>query len=224
MKVIILAGGLPSSIREETGKIPKPMVKIGERPALWHINITVDLQNNDIMIHNKISDLWKVTVVDTGLDSPTGERIRKIKNYIDDDAFLVCYSDCITDLNLTNFMSAYYKSPHLILMAVARPSGRNAVLNLDPEGNLASDIVFQNNCRADAWGNTCHMILSREIFLIWPHMKASRPLPGRRRGRSERVFPEFFGAGNGKPSNGTLPGYPVAEKDLRRGDFYEYIQ
>ena len=61
MKVIILAGGLPSSIREETGKIPKPMVKIGERPALWHINITVDLQNNDIMIHNKISDLWKVT-------------------------------------------------------------------------------------------------------------------------------------------------------------------
>lgn len=199
MKVIILAGGLPSSISEETGKIPKPMVKIGERPILWHImklysyygfndfiictgykaetikeyfldyyiyssDITVDLQNNDIMIHNKISEPWKVTVVDTGLSSPTGERIRKIENYIEDDAFFVCYGDCITDLNITDFMSAYYKSPHLVLMAVARPSGRNAVLNLDREGNLVSDIVLQNNCEANAWVNTCHMLLSKEIF------------------------------------------------------------
>lgn len=199
MKVIILAGGLPSSISEETGKIPKPMVKIGERPVLWHImklysyygfnefiictgykaetikeyfldyyiyssDITVDLQNNDIIIHNKISEPWKVTVVDTGLSSPTGERIRKIENYIEEDAFLVCYGDCITDLNITDFMSAYYKSPHLVLMAVARPSGRNAVLNLDLEGNLVSDIVLQNNCEANAWVNTCHMILSKEIF------------------------------------------------------------
>ena len=120
MKVIILAGGLPSSISEETGKIPKPMVKIGERPVLWHImklysyygfndfiictgykaetikeyfldyyiyssDITVDLQNNDIMIHNKISEPWKVTVVDTGLNSPTGERIRKIESYIEEE-------------------------------------------------------------------------------------------------------------------------------------------
>ena len=201
MKVIILAGGLPSSISEETGKIPKPMVKIGERPVLWHImklysyygfnefiictgykaetikeyfldyyiyssDITVDLQNNDIMIHNKISEPWKVTVVDTGLNSPTGERIRKIESYIEEDAFLVCYGDCITDLNITDFMSAYYKSPHLVLMAVARPSGRNAVLNLDLEGNLVSDIVLQNNCEANAWVNTCHMILSKEIFRI----------------------------------------------------------
>lgn len=116
------------------------------------------------MIHNKISEPWKVTVVDTGLNSPTGERIRKIESYIEEDAFLVCYGDCITDLNITDFMSAYYKSPHLVLMAVARPSGRNAVLNLDLEGNLVSDIVLQNNCEANAWVNTCHMILSKEIF------------------------------------------------------------
>lgn len=199
MKVVILAGGLPSSISDETDRVPKPMVKIGERPILWHImklyssygfndflictgykaetikeyfldyyiyssDITVDLQNNDITIHNKVSEPWKVTVVDTGLNSTTGERIRKIKNYIGEDAFIVCYGDCITDLNITDFLSAYYESPHLVLMAVARPSGRNAVLNLDASGNLASDIVLQNNCQANAWVNTCHMVLSKEIF------------------------------------------------------------
>ena len=184
MKVVILAGGLPSSISEETDRVPKPMVKIGERPILWHImklyssygsndsldyyiyssDITVDLQNNDITIHNKVSEPWKVTVVDTGLNSTTGERIRQIQSYIDEDAFIVCYGDCITDLNITDFLAAYYESPHLVLMAVARPSGRNAVLNLDAYGNLASDIVLQNNCEANAWVNTCHMVLSKEIF------------------------------------------------------------
>ena len=89
MKVVILAGGLPSNISEEAGKIPKPMVRIGDRPVLWHImksyssygfndfiictgykaelikeyfldyyiyssDITVDLQKNDIIIHNKV--------------------------------------------------------------------------------------------------------------------------------------------------------------------------
>lgn len=199
MKVVILAGGLPSNISGEAGKIPKPMVRIGDRPVLWHImksyssygfndfivctgykaelikeyfldyyiyssDITVDLQKNDITIHNKVSEPWKVTVVDTGLNSATGGRIQKIENYIEDESFIVCYGDCITDLNITDFLSAYYQSPHLVLMAVARPSGRNAVLNLDSDGNLASDIVLQNNCEANAWVNTCHMILSSEIF------------------------------------------------------------
>lgn len=199
MKVVILAGGLPSNISEEAGKIPKPMVRIGDRPVLWHImksyssygfndfiictgykaelikeyfldyyiyssDITVDLQKNDIIIHNKVSEPWKVTVVDTGLNSATGGRIQKIENYIEDESFIVCYGDCITDMNITDFLAAYYQSPHLVLMAVARPSGRNAVLNLDSDGNLASDIVLQNNCEANAWVNTCHMILSKEIF------------------------------------------------------------
>ena len=199
MKVVILAGGMPSNISEENDKIPKPMVKIGERPLLWHImksyssygfhdfivctgyraelvkeyfldyyiyssDITVDLQKNDVIIHNKVSEPWKVMVVDTGLNATTGERIRKIQKYIEDDAFIVCYGDCITDLNVSSLLSAYHESPHLVTMAVARPAGRNAVLNLDADGNLASDSVLQINYAADAWVNTCHMVLSKEIF------------------------------------------------------------
>ena len=55
--------------------------------------MTVDLQKNDITIHNKISEPWKVTVVDTGLNATTGERIRNIQQYIDDDAFILCYGE-----------------------------------------------------------------------------------------------------------------------------------
>ena len=199
MKVVILAGGMPSNISEENARLPKPMVKIADRPILWHImksyssyglndfiictgykaeavkeyfldyyiyssDITVDLQKNDIIIHNKVSEPWKVTVVDTGLNATTGERIRKIQKYITEEAFIVCYGDCITDLNITGLLNAYKENPHLVTLAVARPSGRNAVLNLDACGNLSSDIVLENNYEADAWVNTCHMVLSKEIF------------------------------------------------------------
>ena len=130
MKVVILAGGMPSNISEENDKIPKPMVKIGERPLLWHImksyssygfhdfivctgyraelvkeyfldyyiyssDITVDLQKNDVIIHNKVSEPWKVMVVDTGLNATTGERIRKIQKYIEDDALEVLSQDIL---------------------------------------------------------------------------------------------------------------------------------
>ena len=106
MKVVILAGGLPSTIAEDKQGLPKPMVEIGENPILWHImksyahygfhefiicagyrkelikdyfndfyiyqsDITVDLKNNTIEIHRKITEDWKVTVVDTGLYAST---------------------------------------------------------------------------------------------------------------------------------------------------------
>ena len=179
MKVVILAGGMPSNISEENDRLTKPMVKIEDRPILWHImksyssyglndfiictgykaeavkeyfldyyiyssDITVDLQKNDIIIHNKVSEPWKVTVVDTGLNATTGERIRKIQKYITEEAFIVCYGDCITDLNITGLLNAYKENPHLV--------------------TLSSDIVLENNYEADAWVNTCHMVLSKEIF------------------------------------------------------------
>ena len=117
MKVVILAGGMQSSINDEREGIPKPMIDIGGKPLLWHImkyfssfdlnefiicggyrvdmikeyfmdyyiyasDITVDLQKNSIKIHKKRTENWKVTVVDTGLFSLTGQRINLMEGLL----------------------------------------------------------------------------------------------------------------------------------------------
>ena len=123
MKVIILAGGLPSTLIEEDEKMPKPMAEIGGRPMLWHImkqyayygyndfiictgykgevikdyfmnfyiyqsDITVDLQTNEVEIHRKQTEDWKVSIVDTGLQSSVMERLIMVRELAGDEPVL----------------------------------------------------------------------------------------------------------------------------------------
>lgn len=135
MKVIILAGGLPSTLIEEDEKMPKPMAEIGGRPMLWHImkqyayygyndfiictgykgevikdyfmnfyiyqsDITVDLQTNEVEIHRKQTEDWKVSIVDTGLQSSVMERLIMVHELAGDEPVLVAYGDCLSDIDI----------------------------------------------------------------------------------------------------------------------------
>ena len=113
MKLVIFAGGLGTRISEETDTIPKPMVKIGKKPILWHIikyysvfgfsefiicggykmNIIKDYFNKS---KNKTS--FNVKVINTGIKSNTGERLRKIRTYLN-DTFCLTYGDGLSNIN-----------------------------------------------------------------------------------------------------------------------------
>ena len=128
MKVIILAGGLGTRLSEYTESIPKPMVKIGGKPILWHImrtyakfkhtdfhlalgykaelikdyflnyralnaDFTVDLSSGDITSHQVESEDWRVTLVNTGEDSMTGGRFKRMQSYIGNEPFLLSYGN-----------------------------------------------------------------------------------------------------------------------------------
>jgi glucose-1-phosphate cytidylyltransferase len=134
LKVVIFAGGLGSRLGEETSVIPKPMIRIGEYPIIWHImkiysfygfddfvilcgyksdiikqyfvgyymmnsDITIDYRDNSVEIHRKTSEKWKVTLVDTGLSSMTGARLRKAQSFLKEDAFFLTYGDGLADIN-----------------------------------------------------------------------------------------------------------------------------
>ena len=97
MQLVIFAGGLGTRISEETDYVPKPMVKIGKRPILWHImkyysvfgftefiicggykiNVIKDYFNR-----LKINETWKIKVINTGSNSNTGERLKRVRKYI----------------------------------------------------------------------------------------------------------------------------------------------
>ncbi len=196
MKVIILAGGLPSTIAEDKEGIPKPMVKIGESPILWHImkkyaaygynefiicggykvdlikdyfndfyiyqsDITVDLRTNMIQIHKNITENWKVTVVNTGLYSSTGQRIGRIEPYVQEDDFIVTYGDCLDDIDITDMVSYHRTQQKLATMVSARPTGRHTLLALDDMGNYLGKGTEPDG---NAWTNTGTYIFKKQVF------------------------------------------------------------
>ena len=197
MKVIILAGGLPSTLIEEDEKMPKPMAEIGGRPMLWHImkqyayygyndfiictgykgevikdyfmnfyiyqsDITVDLQNNEVQIHRKQTEDWKVSIVDTGLQSSVIERLIMVRGMIGDEAALVAYGDCLSDIDVEKLVELHRKQQAFATVAVAHPTGRNEILAIDENGKYGG--IEGQTGQKDAWVNACSMVLEPRAF------------------------------------------------------------
>lgn len=197
MKIIILAGGLPSTLIEEDEKMPKPMAEIGGRPLLWHImkqyahygyndfiictgykgtvikdyfmnfyiyqsDITVDLQTNDVKIHRKQTENWKVSIVDTGLESSIIERLCMVQKYIEREPVLVTYGDCMSDIHIQRMVEQHQQSKGIATVAVAYPTGRNEVLSIDADGRYRG--IKDKGTEKDAWVNACSMVLEPEAF------------------------------------------------------------
>lgn len=134
---------------------------------LYNSDITVDLQNNTIEIHKKVSEDWKVTIVDTGLHTATGERINRIRDYIGEEDFLVSYGDCLTDLDLTAFAKAHEKNGKLVTMAVARPTGRNELVAIGKEHELLTVHATrgeEQRTKSEAWADANIYMFNYRIF------------------------------------------------------------
>lgn len=198
MKVIILAGGLPSTLIEEDEKMPKPMAEIGRRPMLWHImkqysyyghndfiictgykgeviknyfmnyyiyqsDITVDLQSNEVQIHRKATEDWKVSIIDTGREASILERLLQVCEYTDAEPVFISYGDCLSDINVNKLLEHHKKNKKIATFAVAHPTGRNEVIAIDAEGNYRG--VRRYQCRQDAWVDACNMVFEPQAFV-----------------------------------------------------------
>ncbi len=143
MKVVILAGGFGTRISEYTKIIPKPMVKIGKYPILVHImKHYVKFGLNDFVIalgykgdvikeyFKKNKFPWNVTLVNTGLRTMTGGRIKRLKKYLNDSTFLLTYGDGLSNLNLKKLIQFHKKKKKLITLTAVRPPARFGFIKL----------------------------------------------------------------------------------------------
>lgn len=204
MKVVILAGGLPSTLIEEDEKMPKPMAEIGGRPILWHImkqyssygyndfivctgykgevikdyfmnyyiyqsDITVDLQTNEVEIHRKQSEDWKVSVIDTGRESSVMQRLYMVKDYIGHETVLAVYGDCLSDIDVREMVKQHMSAGCIATFALAHPTGRNEILALGEDGTYKGIKAAGSN--EDAWVNACSMVLEPEAFKCFAPQK-----------------------------------------------------
>lgn len=172
---VILCGGVGTRLREETEFKPKPMVKIGDKPLLWHImkiyshfgfnDFLVALGYKGEMIKDYFSknneDNFNITMVDTGQESLTGERIRRVKNHIQNDTFMVTYGDGVADVNIIKLLDFHKKQNTLVTITGVHPRHKYGLVSVD-ENNLVKEF-FQKPTLPDLV-NGGFMVLDKKVF------------------------------------------------------------
>ena len=174
LKAVILAGGYGTRISEESHLKPKPMIEIGGMPLLWHImkiyshyginEFVICCGYKGDMIKEYFSKfdfpLWNVQLVDTGLNTMTGGRIKRIQNHID-GTFCVTYGDGVSDVNINDLILFHKEKKSLATLTAIHPLERFGVLELS--GN--NDVEFHEKHQGESsWINGGFFVFEKEIF------------------------------------------------------------
>ena len=174
MKAVILAGGYGARISEESDRIPKPLIEIGGKPILWHImKIYLAHKIDDFVIclgykGEKIkeyfeqfdSKLWNIQLIDTGVDTMTGGRLKRIQGEID-NTFCVTYGDGVSDINLNNLITFHKEKKSLATLTAIHPPERFGVLNLS--GDYVKEF-HEKHTGESSWINGGFFVFEPEIF------------------------------------------------------------
>ena len=174
MKAVILAGGYGTRISEESHLKPKPMIEIGGKPIIWHImKIYATYGINDFIIccgykgeiikkyfESFDSEPWNIELIDTGLDTMTGGRIKRIQNHID-ETFCLTYGDGVSDVNIRDLISFHNSKKSLATLTAIHPPERFGVLNISDEYVTE----FHEKHRGDSsWINGGFFVFEPKIF------------------------------------------------------------
>ncbi len=173
MKVILLAGGLGTRISEETADKPKPMVLIDDKPIIWHLmSIFATQGHREFVIaggykYEVIQDWvtstnfdWDVEVLDTGLNTQTGGRIKQcIQNY-EDHEFLASYGDGLGNVNLSKLLEFHRSHGKLATVTAVHPPARFGVLEIE-DGVVRH--FGEKLQAASGWINGGFFVLDRKV-------------------------------------------------------------
>ena len=174
MKVVILAGGLGTRISEYTKFIPKPMIKIKGLPILVHIMkhyakfgfnefyIALGYKGNVIKNYFKNTKFnWKVNLINTGKNTMTGGRLKKLKKYLKGKSFFLTYGDGLSDVNISKLLKFHKKNKKLVTVTAVRPPARFGALKL--KGNFVS--YFKEKSSMDeGWINGGFFVVSKKFL------------------------------------------------------------
>ena len=129
---------------------------------LHQSDVTFDLANNKMEIHNSESENWKVTLVDTGVNTNTAGRIKKIKKYIGNESFMLTYGDGVADINIPELIAFHEKSGKIATLTSIQLPGRFGNLETDETGTVKA---FREKPVGDGvWINGGFFVLKPEIF------------------------------------------------------------
>lgn len=176
MKAVILAGGFGTRLGEETHSKPKPMVEIGEKPILWHIMkiylahgikdfiICCGYKGNFIKEYfQNDTEKWNINLVDTGENTNTGGRLKRVKEYLkDEENFCFTYGDGVGDINISALIKFHQNHGKQATLTATRPPARFGALKIGPK-----DIIeeFKEKPEGDGdWINGGFFVLKPSVI------------------------------------------------------------
>jgi glucose-1-phosphate cytidylyltransferase len=125
-------------------------------------DVTIDLTNNSIQVHDSQAEPWKITLVDTGINSMTGGRIKRIQKHINNEPFLLTYGDGVCNVNVKALIAFHQQQKKYCTVTSVQPQGRFGVLNIT-ENNQVN--AFLEKPKGDgSWINGGYFVCQPEIF------------------------------------------------------------
>ena len=176
MKVVILAGGFGTRLSEYTDTIPKPMVPIGDKPIIEHIMdiysgfghkefyIALGYKGDEIKNYFKnFKKDWKINLIDTGSDTLTGGRLKRLEKHLSNDTFLMTYGDGISNININQLIEFHEKHQKMITITAVRPPARFGSLSLN-----GSDVInFKEKKQlGESWINGGYFVINPDFFKL----------------------------------------------------------
>ena len=174
MKIVLLAGGFGTRMSEYTKTIPKPMININGRPLLLYIMkhyakygykdfyIALGYRGEIIkeFFNKKFFD-WNINLIDTGKNTMTGGRLKRLKKHIGKETFMMTYGDGLSDINLKKLLEFHKKNKKLVTLTAVRPPARFGVIKF--KGQLVS--YFKEKSKLDeGWINGGFFVMEPEFL------------------------------------------------------------
>ncbi len=124
-------------------------------------DITVDLENNNLEIHSSHAEPWRVTLVDTGVNTMTGGRIKRIQKYIGDETFMLTYGDGLGNIDIKKLVEFHKKNNKKATITAVQPIGRFGSIVFDDAGKIST---FKEKPKDADWVNGGFFVLEPDVF------------------------------------------------------------
>ena len=125
-------------------------------------DVTIDMEQNSMEVHQKYAEPWKVTLVDTGTDTMTGGRMKRVAPYIGKEPFLMTYGDGVSNVNITDLLAFHEKHGKMATLTATLPAGRFGSLDLDSRDRVIS---FKEKPAGDgSWINGGYFVLDPQVL------------------------------------------------------------
>ncbi len=129
--------------------------------ALHHSDVTFDMRNNSIKVHQVVHEPWQVTLIDTGENTMTGGRLKRVRDYLGDEDFCMTYGDGVGDVDITGSIAFHKSHGRHATMTVTQPPGRFGVVDIDGDKVTA----FQEKPQGESgWINAGFFVLSPKVL------------------------------------------------------------